>query len=636
MAAKIILEYPDGSKKEFPKGTTAGKIAESIGPRLAKEALSAQLDERTIELEMPIEENGKFRILTWNDPEGKKSLWHTGAHVLAEAVKDVFPQAKPTIGPPIEEGFYYDFFTDMPFTPEDLGKIEKKMLEIVKEKRHIEREVVDRKTALEKFSGNKFKQELINEFSGEGKTITIYRQGKFYDLCRGGHVSNTDKIAAVKLTKVSSAYWRGDSARESLQRIYGIAFPKQSMLDEYLKIKEEAEKRNHMKLGKDLHLFTMQPEAPGTVFFYDKGTAIWNALIAFARGHQAKRNYKEVITPIILKKELWLKSGHWDHYKENMYFTKIDGEDYAVKPMNCPGHVLIYGSQRHSYRDLPIRMAEFGMVHRHELSGVLNGLLRVRKFTQDDTHIFCTPEQIEGEVKDLLEQIDIYYKTFGFEYRIELSTKPAKAMGEPKQWEIAENALKKTLTKLGREFKINEGDGAFYGPKIDFHIKDAIGRSWQLGTVQLDFQMPEKFGISYIDSDDKEKRPVMIHRAIFGSMERFIGILIEHYAGAFPLWLSPVQVKVISVSEKHEEYARGVHAKFIGAGIRSELDIRPETVGFKVREAQMEKVPYIVNAGEKEEAAGSIAVRDRKGTVEFGIKQEDFVKRIFKEILEKK
>ncbi len=634
--ASITLEFPDGSRKEFPKGTTALQVAESIGPRLAKEALSAMLGERVIELEMPLEEGGKFRILTWNDLEGKKSLWHTGAHVLAEAVTSMYKGAKNTIGPPLEEGFYQDFFVEKPFTPEDLGKIEKKMMEIVKEKQRIVREVVDKKKAIGEFEWNRFKQELIEEFAGAGKTITLYRQGKFTDLCKGGHVSDTGKIAAIKLLKVSSAYWRADAKRESLQRIYGIAFPKASMLEEWVKQKEEAEKRSHLKLGKELDLFSMQQEAPGTVFFHHNGTVVWNELVKFARGEQAQRGYLEVNTPIIMKKGLWLKSGHWDHYKDNMYFTNIDGEEYAVKPMNCPGHILIYANARHSYRDLPMRISEFGMVHRHELSGVLNGLLRVRKFTQDDAHIFCTPEQIESEIKGVIELADLYYKTFGFEYRIELSTRPEKAMGDPKTWEIAEAALKKVLKATGMEFKINEGDGAFYGPKIDFHIRDSLGRSWQLGTIQLDFQMPEKFGISYIGADDKEARPVMIHRAIFGSMERFIGILIEHYAGVFPLWLSPVQAKVISVSEKSAQYARKIHSMLISAGIRSELDIRPETVGYKVREAQLGKVPFILNVGEKEEQAGTVAVRTRDNKVEFGVKTESFIERVKEHIMGRK
>jgi len=636
MAGKVVLEYPDGSKKEFAQGITALEIAGQIGPRLAKEALSAKLNERIIELERPIEEGGKFRILTWNDDEGKKSLWHTSSHVMAQAVKSIFPNALPTIGPAIDEGFYYDFYVERPFTPQGLEAIEKKMNEIIKQKSKIVREEIDKKAAMKKFSGNKFKQELIEEFAKGGEKISIYSQGDFSDLCEGGHVENTGKIGAVKLLKVSASYWRGDSRRESLQRIYGIAFPKAAMLEEYLKQKEEAEKRNHMRLGKDLKLFSMQQEAPGTVFFHEKGTAIWNSLIAFAREQQSGRDYKEVMTPLIMKKELWLKSGHWDHYKDNMYFTEIDGEEYAVKPMNCPGHILVYGANRHSYRDLPIRMAEFGTVHRHELSGVLNGLLRVRKFTQDDTHIFCTPEQIESEVKGVLEMADEYYKTFGFEYSIELSTRPENSMGSKEIWGKAETALKNALRAAGRDFSVNEGDGAFYGPKIDFHIRDALGRSWQLGTVQLDFQMPSKFGITYIDSEDRGQTPVMIHRAIFGSLERFIAILIEHYAGAFPLWLAPVQVKVISVSEKYGGYAAKMHAMMSAAGLRSELDARGETVGFKVREAQLEKVPYIINVGEKEEQAGTIAVRDRLGKVSFGLDPKAFITQLQQSIMERK
>ncbi|MEM4261356.1 MAG: threonine--tRNA ligase [Candidatus Diapherotrites archaeon] len=633
---QITIEFPDGTTKKYEEGITPKKIAESISQKLAQEALAAKLNETIIELEQPIKENGKIKILTWQDQEGKKSLWHTASHVLAEAVTTLYPEAKPTIGPPIEEGFYYDFYIEKSFTPKDLEEIEKKMKEIIKEKRQIERQELTIEEALTKFSNNKFKQELIKEFSEQGKKITIYKQGKFYDLCKGGHVSNTEKIKAIKLLKVSSSYWRADQTKESLQRIYGIAFPKESMLQEYIKNKEEAEKRSHTKLGKELKIFSMHEQAPGTAFFHNNGTIIWNELINFARQEQTKRNYIEVITPIILKKELWLKSGHWEHYKQNMYFTKIDNEEYAIKPMNCPGHTLIYSTERHSYKDLPIRISEFGMVHRHELAGVLNGLLRVRKFTQDDAHIFCTQDQIKDEIKSLIEMIDYYYKTFNFEYRIELSTKPEKAMGTKEMWEKAETALKESLKEANKEYKINEGDGAFYGPKIDFHIKDALGRSWQLGTIQLDFQMPEKFELYYINKEDKEERPVMIHRAIFGSIERFIGILIEHYAGHFPLWLAPTQTKVISVSEKYANYAKKVYEELKQNNIRTELDIRPETVNYKVREAQAQKIPYIINVGEKEEQNKTIAIRDKTGKVEYNQSLEEFIKKIKKEIEEKK
>ena len=556
MVAGITLEFPDGSRQEFPKGITAKEIAAKIGQRLARDALSAKLDDKVIELELPIEESGKFRILTWNDLEGKQSLWHSAAHVLAEAVTSLYPHAKPTIGPPIEEGFYYDFFVEKPFTNEDLEKIEKKMNEIVKEKRNIEREVVSRDEAMKKFRDNKFKQELIGEFAGKGKTISIYRQGKFFDLCKGGHVSSTEKIKALRLTKMSGAYWKGNQKNESLQRIYGIAFPEQKMLDEFLEVQKKASEHSHLKLGRELDLFSMQEEAPGTVFFHPKGTVVYNELVDFLRREQFKRNYNEVSTPQIMKKILWEKSGHWEHYRKNMYFTKIDEEDYAVKPMNCPGHILIYNSERHSYRELPIRIAEFGTVHRHELSGVLNGLFRVRRFTQDDAHIFSAPEQLKNEIVNVIELTEVIYRTFKFEYRVELSTRPANSMGSDAIWETATNALKDALKEKKMQYKVNEGDGAFYGPKIDFHIKDSLGRNWQLGTIQVDFSMPEKFGCYYISEKDRKETPVMVHRAIFGSLERFIGILIEHYGGKFPLWLSPVPAKVFSVRDKNGEKAK--------------------------------------------------------------------------------
>ncbi|MFH1391372.1 MAG: threonine--tRNA ligase [Candidatus Diapherotrites archaeon] len=574
--------------------------------------------------------------IDWNNKEDREKLWHSASHLMAGAVLEIYPKAKLTIGPAIDEGFYYDFDVKKPFTPEDFEKIEKKMKELVKKNDKFEKEELTREKALKMFKDNKYKTELINELP-KGEKISIYRNGNFVDLCKGPHVDYSSRVKAVKLLKTSASYWRGDSKKETLQRIYGIAFPKKELLEEYLKQKEEAEKRNHLKLGKELDLFSMQREAPGNVFFHNKGAIIWNELIDFSRKEHRKRGYEEVIAPLIMKKELWIKSGHWDHYKDNMYFTKIDDEEYAVKPMNCPGHILIYANKRHSYRDLPIRMAEFGIVHRHELSGVLNGLLRVRKFTQDDAHIFCAPEQIESEVKGVIELFEYYYKKiFGFEYDIELSTRPEKAMGSKEMWDKAEASLKKVLESTKKKFKINEGDGAFYGPKIDFHIKDSLGRSWQLGTIQLDFQMPEKFGISYIDKNDKEKMPVMLHRVVFGSMERFIGILIEHYAGVFPLWLAPLQVKIVSVSEKFNDYAEKVHATFMEKGIRSELDARTETVSYRIREAQLEKVPYIINVGGKEEKAKTIAVRNRQGKVEFGVKLDKFIEKMEMEISDKK
>ena len=636
MADEITLEFPDGSKQKFAKGITAKEIAQKIGQRLARDALAAKLDERIIELEFPIEENGKFRILTWNDAEGKAALWHTGAHVLAEAVRSLYKDARNTIGPPIEEGFYQDFYATKPFTSDDFEKIEKKMMEIIKSKRKIERSVVDKKIALEKMKDNRFKQELIEEFAGRGKTITLYTQGDFIDLCKGGHVSNTEVIKAVKLLKVSSAYWRGDAKKESLQRIYGIVFPEQKMLAEYLEVQKKALENSHLKLGRELDLFSMQDEAPGTVFFHPKGTVIYNELIDFLRKEQIKRSYKEVNTPQILKRILWEKSGHWDHYRKNMYFTKIDEEDYAVKPMNCPGHILIYNSERHSYRELPIRIAEFGTVHRHELSGVLNGLFRVRRFTQDDAHIFSAPGQLRNEIVNVIELVDAVYRTFNFEYRVELSTKPSDAMGSDEIWGIATNALKDALEEKKIEYKVNDGDGAFYGPKIDFHIKDSLGRNWQLGTIQVDFSMPEKLGCYYISEKDRKETPVMIHRAIFGSLERFIGILIEHYGGKFPLWIAPVQVVVFPVSDKSEKYAKQVFEKLRNEGIRAELDSRSETVSYKVRDAEIQKVPYILTLGPKEEEKKAVAVRDKEGKVRFGVKVSDFVAQLNMEISEKK
>ena len=636
MADEITLEFPDGSKQKFAKGITAKEIAQKIGQRLARDALAAKLDERIIELEFPIEENGKFRILTWNDAEGKAALWHTGAHVLAEAVRSLYKDARNTIGPPIEEGFYQDFYATKPFTSDDFEKIEKKMMEIIKSKRKIERSVVDKKIALEKMKDNRFKQELIEEFAGRGKTITLYTQGDFIDLCKGGHVSNTEVIKAVKLLKVSSAYWRGDAKKESLQRIYGIVFPEQKMLAEYLEVQKKALENSHLKLGRELDLFSMQDAAPGTVFFHPKGTVIYNELIDFLRKEQIKRSYKEVNTPQILKRILWEKSGHWDHYRKNMYFTKIDEEDYAVKPMNCPGHILIYNSERHSYRELPIRIAEFGTVHRHELSGVLNGLFRVRRFTQDDAHIFSAPGQLRNEIVNVIELVDAVYRTFNFEYRVELSTKPSDAMGSDEIWGIATNALKDALEEKKIEYKVNDGDGAFYGPKIDFHIKDSLGRNWQLGTIQVDFSMPEKLGCYYISEKDRKETPVMIHRAIFGSLERFIGILIEHYGGKFPLWIAPVQVVVFPVSDKSEKYAKQVFEKLRNEGIRAELDSRSETVSYKVRDAEIQKVPYILTLGPKEEEKKAVAVRDKEGKVRFGVKVSDFVAQLNMEISEKK
>ena len=636
MIEKIELLFPDGKKKEFKTGTTGLEVAKSIGPRLAADALAVELNGKTIELNEPVPESGKIKILTWDSLDGKKALWHTAAHVLNEAVQSLFPKALPTIGPPIDEGFYYDFDSEKPFLQEDLEKIEEKMREIISKKGTIAKKIVSKQEALKTFSKNKYKQELINEFAGEGKMISIYFTGNFYDLCKGGHVKDTAKIKAVKLTKTAGAYWRGNEKNKMLQRIYGIAFPQQKMLEEFLEKKKKAEAASHLKLGRELDLFSMHEEAAGNVFFHPGGATIYNELVGFLRSKQTGKGYLEIITPLIMKKELWVRSGHWDHYKQNMYFTKIDDEDYAVKPMNCPGHLLFYKTKRQSFRQLPLRIAEFGTVHRHELSGVLNGLFRVRKFTQDDAHIFCPADQLESEILGIIELVDEVYKVFGFSYKVELSTKPKKYIGSDEVWEKATSGLENALKKKKVHYKINHGDGAFYGPKIDFHIEDSMQRTWQLGTVQVDFSLPQKFEAYFINSRDEKETPVMIHRAVFGSLERFIGILIEHFAGDFPLWLSPMQAIVFPVSEKSEEYAKKMHQLLLENGIRCTLDLRKETVQSKVRDAELQKVPYMITVGEKEIEKNTLAVRTRKGKVEFGVKPTDFLAKMKKEIQEKK
>ena len=627
---EIEITFPDGSKKKFQKGITAMQIAEGISKGLAKQAVAAKVNGKLFDLGRAIEANAKIEILKFEGPESKDVFWHSTNHVLAQAVSELFPKAKLTIGPSIEEGFFYDFDVPTPFTPEDLVKIEAKMGEIISKDEKFQRTEIDKKEALKKCKGNEYKCEIIEGIPDE--KVSFYKQNGFEDLCEGPHLFSTGMIKGLKLMRTAGAYWRGDSKNKMLQRIYGISFPEKKQMDDYLHVKEEAEKRNHIKLGKELDLYSIQYEAPGCIFFHPKGMAVWNSLTEFARKEQFRRGYREVNTPLIMKKDLWLKSGHWDHYKNNMYFTKIDEADFAVKPMNCPGHILIYKNKRHSYRDLPLRISEFGTVHRHELSGVLNGLVRVRKFTQDDAHIFCTEDQIKEEVKGVVSLVDFYYKTFGFSYHVELSTRPENAMGSIEVWDKAEKALDEALKEMKMDYKLNPGDGAFYGPKIDFHIKDAIGRTWQCATVQLDFSMPEKFELGYIGSDDKEHRPVMIHRAIFGSIERFIGVLIEHYGGAFPLWLSPEQARVIPIGEKFIDYANEVHRKLLENGIRAEIDMRNETIGHKIREAQLQKVNYMVVVGEKEVASGTLNVRNRKGEQRPEVKLEAFIEELKEEI----
>ncbi len=569
----------------------------------------------------------------WKKADDRKRFWHSTSHVLAEAVKELYPKAKLGIGPAIENGFYYDFDTK-PFKPENLKKIEKKMLEIIKANKKFVKKDIEKAEALKQFKSEPYKIELIKELPG--KKVSTYTSGKFADLCKGPHIESTGKIGAVKLLRVSGAYWKGSEKNKMLQRIYGISFPDKKMLRQWLHLKEEAEKRNHLKLGKALDLFSMHAEAPGTAFIHSKGMVVLNELVKFWREEHLKADYQEISTPMILKKELWEQSGHWDHYKENMYFTQIDGEEFAVKPMNCPGGMLVYKTKRRSYRELPMRVAELGTVHRHELSGVLNGLFRVRKFTQDDAHIYCTEEQLEQEIINIIDLIDRFYKVFGFSYHVELSTKPANAMGSKKMWEVAENSLQKALQKKKMKFKINYGDGAFYGPKIDFHIKDSLGRTWQCATIQLDFSMPEKFDLSYVGKDDKQHRPVMLHRVIYGSLERFFGILIEHYGGAFPLWLAPTQVSLIPIADRHVKYAEKVKKELEEKGLRVLVDSRQESVSAKVRDAQLKKIPYILVAGDREQKDGTVTVRTRNGKVTGEIKTDKFTKKMYEEIKERK
>ncbi len=563
----------------------------------------------------------------------EKTFWHTSSHILAQAVKRLYPDIKLTIGPAIENGFYYDFDTEEPFTPEMLENLENEMKKIVKEDYKIERFTLPRKEAIAfmEEKNEPYKVELIEELP-EGEEISFYRQGEFTDLCAGPHIPSTGAVKAFKLLSSSGAYWRGNEKNKMLQRIYGISFPKASELEEYLNMLEEAKKRDHKKLGKELELFMIAPEGPGFPFFLPKGMALRNVLEDFWRKIHVKNGYQEIKTPMMLNEELWHRSGHWEHYKENMYTTKIDDIDFALKPMNCPGGMLVYKNKMHSYKELPIRMGELGLVHRHEKSGELNGLFRVRCFTQDDAHIFCLPEQIESEIINLMHLINEVYSLFGFTYTVELSTRPEDSMGSDEDWNLAEGALKKALEKENMAYKINEGDGAFYGPKIDFHIKDCLGREWQCGTIQLDFQMPERFDLHYIGEDGEKHRPVMLHRVIFGSIERFIGILIEHFAGAFPTWLAPVQVKILPIAESHLEYANQLKKQLLEEGIRVEVDERNEKIGYKIREAQLQKIPYMLVIGDKEVEANKVGVRSRKEGDQGAISITDFINKIKTEI----
>ncbi|WP_243522009.1 threonine--tRNA ligase [Bacillus pseudomycoides] len=607
----IKIIFPDGSSKEYRKGITLEEIAASISPSLKKKAVAGKVNDRLFDLHRNIEQDAKIQIITMDSDEGVEVARHTAAHILAQAVKRIYGDVKLGVGPVIENGFYYDMDLANSIAVEDLPKIENEMQNIINENLKMERVEITREEAKKLFQdiNDHLKLELL-EAIPENELVTIYKQGEFVDLCRGPHLPSTGYLKAFQLTHVSGAYWRGDSNNQVLQRIYGVAFSSQKELENYLQFLEEAAKRNHRKLGNELELFMFSEEAPGMPFYLPKGQIIRNELESFLREIQQKYDYQEVRTPIMMNQGLWEESGHWNHYKDNMYFSEVDNKSFALKPMNCPGHMLIFKNKLHSYRDLPIRMCEFGQVHRHEFSGALNGLLRVRTFCQDDAHLFVTPEQIESEIKSVLKQIDYVYRTFGFEYEVELSTRPEDSMGDDELWDQAESSLENVLKSLNYNYRVNEGDGAFYGPKIDFHIKDALQRSHQCGTVQLDFQMPEKFDLNYIDERNEKRRPVVIHRAVLGSFDRFLGILIEHFGGAFPTWLAPVQVKVIPVSTLvHEQYTKEIEEKLKSVGLRAERDARSEKLGYKIREAQLQKIPYILVIGDKEMENGSVNLR---------------------------
>ena len=600
-----------GQVKEFDQGITAAEVAKSIGMGLYKSACAAKIDGEVCDLRTPIEKDCSLEILTFDTAEGKHAYWHTTSHIMAQAVMRLYPGTKFSIGPAIENGFYYDFDMEQPLSTEDLPKIEAEMKKIIKEDLPLERFALPADKAKELMAGQPYKEELIEEHAGKGEDISFYKQGDFTDLCAGPHLVSTGMVKAVKLTAITGAYWRGDAKNKMLTRVYGISFPKQSMLEEHLQMLEEAKKRDHRKLGKELGLFMLRDEGPGFPFFLPKGMVLKNLLIDYWREVHKKYGYVEVSTPVILSRKLWERSGHWDHYKDNMYTTVIDDEDFAIKPMNCPGGMMVYQSQPHSYRDLPLRVGELGLVHRHELSGALHGLFRVRCFTQDDAHLFMTPAQLKDELKNVVRLFDEVYSVFGLSYKIELSTMPEDHIGTVEQWEHNQDILKEAITEMGKDYEVNEGDGAFYGPKLDFHLADSLGRTWQCGTVQLDSQLPERFELEYVGEDGQKHRPVMLHRVVLGSIERFIGVITEHFAGKFPLWLSPVQAVVLPISEHHHEYAQGVQDVLEEAGFRVECDLRNEKIGYKIREAQLQRTPYMIVVGDKEAAEGIISVRHR-------------------------
>ena len=631
---KIIL--PDGSAKEYAAGTTLGEAVKQLSNSLAKKVLAANVNGELTDLREELVDGSEVAFLTFEEDGGKHTLRHTASHILAQAVKRLWPEAKLAIGPAIDKGFYYDIDMEHTLTPEDLGKIEKEMSRIVKENLPITKSVMSRQEAIEFFKSKNedYKVELIEDLP-EDAVISCYAQGDFIDLCAGPHVSSTGKVKAFKLQSIAGAYWRGDEKNKMLQRIYGTAFEKKEELDAYLHMLEEAAKRDHRKLGKELGLFVIKEEGPGFPFFLPKGMALRNELENFWREVHHEFDYEEIRTPIILNKQLWETSGHWFHYRENMYTTIIDDEEYAIKPMNCPGGILVYQNEMHSYRDFPLRYAELGLVHRHELSGALHGLFRVRAFTQDDAHVFMLPDQMQSELMKVIELFDRIYSQFGLKYHVELSTKPDNAMGDDAIWEAATEALRNAIEAKGISYVINPGDGAFYGPKLDYHIEDSLGRTWQCGTIQLDMNLPERFQIEYIGEDGQKHRPIMIHRACFGSMERFIGILTEHYAGAFPTWMAPVQVKILPISEKHVEYAKELAKQMHRDYVRVEVDDRSEKIGYKIRQAQMAKVPYMLVVGDKEVEEGTVNVRKHGGDELGSVPFEEFFNSIKIEIKER-
>lgn len=624
-----------GTVKEFESGITAAEVAKSIGMGLYKSACAVRINGEVCDLRTPIESDCSLEILTFDNEEGKHTYWHTTSHILAQAVNRLYPGTKFAIGPAIENGFYYDFDLESPLSPEELPKIEDEMKKIIKENIELTRFELPADEAKKEMAGQDYKIELIDEHSGNGENISFYKQGDFEDLCAGPHLMSTGMVKAVKLTAITGAYWRGDATKKMLTRVYGISFPKQSQLDEHITMLEEAKKRDHRRLGKELGLFMLRDEGPGFPFFLPKGMVLRNNLIDYWREVHKRYGYVEVSTPMMMNRQLWERSGHWDHYKDNMYTTVIDDVDFAIKPMNCPGGMLVYSSEPHSYRDLPLRVGELGLVHRHELSGALHGLFRVRCFTQDDAHIFMTWDQMKDEIKNVVKLFDEVYSVFGLTYQIEVSTMPEDHMGDERDWDFATETLKKAVEEMGKDYIINEGDGAFYGPKLDFHLADSLGRTWQCGTIQLDMQLPERFELEYTGADGQKHRPVMIHRVVLGSIERFIGVITEHFAGAFPLWLTPVQVQILPISERHHEYALELKKKLEAAGLRVECDTRSEKIGYKIREAQLQKTPYMLVVGDKEAESGTVSPRHRKDGDLGAMSVEDFIAKAQAEIATK-